>query len=96
MQRLFFFSLFGGREVSVRATTTTTKVERREESDYLTFFLFHRFKKKYTPRTKNQRRPGFRKSGKSHRDPERCGRDQEVHPKTNRDGDYSSYSDVFR
>ena len=47
MQRLFFFSLFGGRKVSVRATTTT-KVERREESDYSPdFFSLSLLQKKY-------------------------------------------------
>jgi len=32
---LFLSLLKNRRKVSVRATTTTTKVERREESDYL-------------------------------------------------------------
>ena len=52
------------------------------------FFFFRR--------TKNQRRVGVRRRGKGHRDPEKCRRNQEIHPKTNRDWYYSDRSNLFR
>merc|ERR1712159_667808 len=47
-------------------------------------------------RTKNQRRVGVRRRGKGHRDPEKCRRNQEIHPKTNRDWYYRDRSNLFR
>ena len=52
------------------------------------FFFFRR--------TKNQRRVGVRRRGKGHRDPEKCRRNQEIHPKTNRNWYYRDRSNLFR